>query len=629
MSKTEDRPRLIYWRIAEYTKWPNFGPEDPSRLVSSPPDPKPILAELEGFSEHRDYSFKESSAAAPGDAINQLVERLDDQTAPSPSLLIDVTALSNDVFRALLCGRAAILFAAQQIQEKYKLRSKAIPSGRPRNTSCDPNFTVPELSPSWLLGFAMVVAARGWPCAIVASVDETVDGVDTRTALEFLAGKIEQRTFGFWFVESTPKKLRDALVLLNAVHCLGAGNLELPHYFQRNASDLPSWGAFHIPSLRDTVEQWLHEEFEYRDVLERVLDICRQLMEWSGTPSEAIDDEAVFSAVSTRLFLYAISTSRRIARRRFENCPCEANILLTHDPRRAGKLWDRQRDFPLGKAVYHFSGGEELGGSTAPSWFHWASEQLISQDIELALLRNSCLTVSMKDGRVHEMRELQQGLGAGRRRSFLQLTSGDSSLPDVMAICCYEHEYVEVYANGELALWYDGYWKVRPFQKLKADLLTLLDAMSTERSGRWEMIQRIELAIGRCMDRSESSLLAFVRSDQDSVDLRVSEMRNVKPVRYELVTRVISELGFEILSSILRMDGAHFFAVNSDGIEIQQIAQFVVPEGEDHQRLSLAPGTGRRAAMDLAGRIRPPGFVVKVSSSGDLHIFPGRSPKVP
>jgi len=187
--------------------------------------------------------------------------------------------------------------------------------------------------------------------------------------------------------------------------------------------------------------------------------------------------------------------------------------------------------------------------------------------------------------------------------------------------------YVEVYHDGELVLWYDRFrWRERPFDKLKVRLRKYLESFGVMNNDARDVVGKFVSAVAMLMDRKESTIVVFICDGEvpTAKNCRREPMRpevNLgpeKPGRFRLnfVTTDMQKLSTDYIATILRIDGAHFVVKS----EFTEIAMHIAPKKVARR---AGQGTGRRAAEQLAESICSPGFVVKVSASGELRIYQG------
>lgn len=215
-----------------------------------------------------------------------------------------------------------------------------------------------------------------------------------------------------------------------------------------------------------------------------------------------------------------------------------------------------------------------------------------------------------------------------RHERLARLTNHSSAMSQIIVMSVLPPGYVEVYFEGQFKLWHNrSRWKSEPFYLLQSSLesylekvdMNLWDRPTTIRSACSKLIG----AIGSLMDGWHSSILVFsdrktfADLDEDGRPSQMlSRLRNPPPILSKNLP--ITELPLDALVSLLRLDGAHFF----DGFELVEVSRrIVVDKGQKNEA-----GTGRAAAKALADQIVLPGFVLKVSASGDLKIYPGKKP---
>ena len=204
---------------------------------------------------------------------------------------------------------------------------------------------------------------------------------------------------------------------------------------------------------------------------------------------------------------------------------------------------------------------------------------------------------------------------------------------------------VEVYDHQRLQLWYDGFvWRGDPFGPVRERLAAFFPSEGPARlsEGDRGLAARVVAALACLLDERASSLLAFVRTahvSDPNLDGRpllapaAGGPAWLAPLRRDIesavlcarVPRPIESLPLSALVGLLQVDGTHLI---TDRGELYRLAHHVQPEVRP--AASTAPGTGRAAARQLSLVLtNTRGFVVKVSSSGALHVFENGAPLAP
>jgi hypothetical protein len=196
---------------------------------------------------------------------------------------------------------------------------------------------------------------------------------------------------------------------------------------------------------------------------------------------------------------------------------------------------------------------------------------------------------------------------------------------------------IEVYDHKYLQLWYDGFaWRADPFGLVRARLVKFFEESDeTKVPGDTGFVPRLVAALSYLLDERASSLLAFVkRSTCEGVDLNGRPFLAgagagdpwLTPLRAGIRSAVLSgtpyvrpieDLPLSALAGLLQVDGTHLI---TDTGELVRLAHHVQPNVRPDR--NTYPGTGRAAARQLSEALADTGgFVIKVSSSGNLHVF--------
>ncbi len=446
-----------------------------------------------------------------------------------------------------------------------------------------------------ILGLAAHCSRSGWPCLIAIDLHAISKDNKSNDLMHKLAAT---RTLGFRLVahDSRAEALRNAVTIVNSLQCLGAARFTVAE----SGNTLP----FLCPDIETFLTQWEMEEFEHDDVIRSI--------ECSIGKKEP----------ERQVFLRAATLIRLMATRSFEHHECNARILLTKE--------ETLNELVAAKTLF------ELFDFCSPptTWFHRADSWLLESGIETALSESSILAVDRETGRVFGVYELITS--SSTRLESLSLLTKD--LDFTVVIAAMKSGYVEVYHGNTLLLWYDRYrWRSEPFHGLRKRLKTINVAEAH--------VQKLLGAISTLMDNKESSILIFPDAalDQAKLEENLREMRaeiqfraetQVKEhgvqggttpcVRAVLRQRGLDELTSFGLASVLRLDGAHVIRVDkiTNAAELISLPQRGNDDG-NNPPMRQQQGSGRQAAYQLSQAIN--GFVVKVSSSGELRIFDGHS----
>lgn len=439
------------------------------------------------------------------------------------------------------------------------------------------------------LALAARVSKKGWVCVVVAK-EETLPQLPT--AIKELAKRPELR-FRFHFCKKVEDGLKEAVSIVNAAQCLGVNSFSL---VSNRYSD---YNPYLLPPLIDLNDQWEAEEFEDPMVLGCV----------------CLDNDIATRIIILRCLVLARLMSTRVYERR----ACDVTILLVSQP----EYSNLRRNVIEETALYRFESNK-----SNKCWFHMANPVLLDRVVECSLSHKSVMVVDMASGALLAVHELRKGMDTGRSRheTLCSLTKDRSAF----AVSSLPDGFVEVYRKGEMLMWYDRFrWRPRPFAAIMERLVTCMGDIDDVNS-------KIIAAFSKLMDQRESTIAAFLPatrvSDMEddtatlptllpSVVSHIEHLRDGNDGSNEgsLLESNVGNISSEGIASILRLDGAHIFAgFHETSVHIVRRAQRVkVNQG-------LGVGTGRGAAFSLAGVIPRNGFVVLVSSGGELTIFPGR-----
>jgi hypothetical protein len=191
-----------------------------------------------------------------------------------------------------------------------------------------------------------------------------------------------------------------------------------------------------------------------------------------------------------------------------------------------------------------------------------------------------------------------------------------------------ERGIVEVYDHNEMQLRHDGFrWSAKPYDLLRKELSGFFgDGPAGD-----QLTRRVVGAIASLLDMQASSLLAFIPKDQ-ALD-RIGEKKLLRQMHHILDVNAhhgsraepatlgpvppIKKMPLDALVSLLRVDGVHIITERGELLLAHRVTDF-------SDTASSALGTGRWAAERLSREFpNPKHFVVKVSSSRNVHIYKG------
>lgn len=229
------------------------------------------------------------------------------------------------------------------------------------------------------------------------------------------------------------------------------------------------------------------------------------------------------------------------------------------------------------------------------------------------------MTVDLEQGYLFQLSALH-GTHANhsRHESFPLLTEHPGSRR--ILIHC-RHGFVEVYAAGDLKLWFDGFrWRQRPFRALQEVLRRFFPS-------NMEFVRRYQAAVATLLDRQESSILVLT-ADSDLGLINEVARENMKAgIEPSVATQrnFSKNTDLKTIIGVLHLDGAHFID-QSGGLRAWARNASVgasepeKPEPEASSKEGEHGGTGARASRWLSEKL-PNSFVIKTSASGFVVIY--------
>lgn len=340
----------------------------------------------------------------------------------------------------------------------------------------------------------------------------------------------------------------------------------------------PEWHRVH-EHIDKFLNQSLLEEFERHDVVAVARDVCNSIC------NEALDARHARTAPS---FLLAATWCRCLSTRRFEGVNSPVTLLL-------GRHLCPDL---LGDTLVKFSGDLRLSNALEEKtdWAELAAGHLI---VDSDTGGFQCVVdpyLKNQTSRYSWLRDVSDKLERG-------------------CVMSARDGHVEVYSRGELRLWYDRFrWRSHPFRRLDQHLreyAAYQENGETALSGNF--VHDVVGIVASLMDSQASAILAFVCCDADDFEsTALSEaLSNTRPSLSADAVRVPTA-NKAALSSLLRLEGIHVFC----GTELVRLAKRL-------NSAEYARGSGRLATAAAAEKLKSPGFVVKVGSSGELLILPG------
>lgn len=461
--------------------------------------------------------------------------------------------------------------------------------------------------------------------------------------------------FGFRVHEFTDtEKLTAAIGVLIGLLCRGAQRLPSPLSQRQSLLHSDSWGhGLSLPLEEDVVHLWRFEDFEFEDARD-----CFGLIVGSFGKLSQKDSHAT-RLQRERVFLNVLSLARRFATRAFEGRPCITNLMLVSKDLQESRGEKSDCHFtPNGAIVFEY-GTETIVDSfndisvnqrdksldesqdklrrCPPAFCNFADFEFVHDDIELAQSEEMFFIIDANDGKVLRIEASQQlyrdtGITESRYDRLVSLTrEGKDFVRECIVIALRPEGFVEVYFSGKLVLWHDRFrWRSEPFRRLELLLNDYRNHKLSKELHRGDNVEkRYELsfrsilgAIGQLMDGWHSSILVFCsREEMRELEEKthsgepglLERLRSDRP-RLPSSGLPMSDVPLDALVAILRLDGAHFF----DGDHLFGLSRRV-----NVRQSNRSGGTGRAAAVALAEKIAPPGFVLKVSASGELKILVG------